>query len=86
MMAACANIDGMKVDLNIEELEEIGQWYSTCSSECLTSCTDVMFSLLDKLGLKASPMDTYVGELCDAEKRAAVAAYLNRHPELMEGD
>ena len=85
-MASCANISGMKVDLNTEELEEIASWYSSCCRESRTSRTDVIFALLDKLGIEAESLDLHISTVCGAEERAAVVKYLIRHPGKTSGD
>lgn len=70
----------------------IAEWYESAAGESATSRDAEMFSLLEKLGIKASHRDLHFGNPDHwidehrpviAAQNAAIADYLRGHPELM---
>lgn len=67
------------IELTAEEVEEIRGWYRACCDESMTSRSDAMFELLEKLDIPAEDFDLHTSLLTTTEQRAAITSYIRRH-------
>ncbi len=81
------------VDLSADEIEIIGEWYTSAAGESATGRDKAMFDLLEKLGIEADDRDLYMGtpeHWIESHRHvviasnSAIAEYLERHPNLKD--